>query len=216
MRAGEPPASSGLLRTIRATDCCSRLLLLAPGSAAGRWPRCARGGDAWCLPELSVLSARPGSPRAEQRGCTKLLGSEGLLPAWFLFPSPPISIHLPGEVEAAADIGAGAVSYVNGCVQVQSPDPRRGASSSAKSQRAPAPSSPPPPHGRLRGAASSQPCAGDKGCCPAECWGPDPPAPDLGVLSSAPLPLGLGCWMGGQWGSPQLLWGRGSFWERRR
>lgn len=145
MRAGEPPASSGLLRTIRATDCCSRLLLLAPGSAAGRWPRCARGGDAWCLPELSVLSARPGSPRAEQRGCTKLLGSEGLLPAWFLFPSPPISIHLPGEVEAAADIGAGAVSYVNGCVQVQSPDPRRGASSSAKSQRAPAPSSPPPP-----------------------------------------------------------------------
>lgn len=110
-----------------------------------------------------VLSQpRPGSPGAERRGCTKLLGSEGLLPAWFLFPSPPISIHLPREVEAAADIGAGAVSYVNGCVQVQSPDPRRGASSSAKSQRAPPPS-PPPPRPRWLPAW----------CCqlPALCWG---------------------------------------------
>lgn len=141
---------------------------------------------------MCSLRPQPGFPGAEQRGCTKLLGSEGLLPAWFLFPSPPISIHLPREVEAAADIGAGAVSYVNGCVQVQSPDPRRGASSSAKSQRAPTPL--PIPYGRLRGAASSQPCAGNKGCCPAECWGHDSPPPALGVLPPALLPLGLGCW----------------------
>lgn len=30
--------------------------------------------------------------------------------------SPSISIHLPREVEAAADIGAGSISYVNACV----------------------------------------------------------------------------------------------------
>lgn len=70
-----------------------------------------------CWQRLSVLlssksSPRRGSPRAG--AWTKLVEGKVSLPGRILSPCLPlISIQLPREVQAAADIGAGAVSYVN-------------------------------------------------------------------------------------------------------
>lgn len=66
--------------------------------------------------DLSVLpalrTASPACPSAT--GLARDGGKQGFIAGEVSFPfSPLISIHLPGEVEAAADIGAGSVSYVN-------------------------------------------------------------------------------------------------------
>lgn len=83
----------------------------------------------------------------------------------FLFPSPPlICIHLPGEVEAAAaDIGAGSVSYVNARVCESRPlTPGWLPASIPVSPARGLESIPVPPVGM-------DPCLhpGDKGCCPS-------------------------------------------------
>lgn len=116
--AGMLPCAS---KCRRDAHLCRRLWLALPCPLARRQMcHASRGCGLAFAVYLSVLfsaESSPSQPALELRGWTKLEEKKVLLLERFFFPfffsPPPISIHLPREVETAADIGAGSISYVN-------------------------------------------------------------------------------------------------------